>query len=132
MPNLTNWLKAIAEEHEDSLKGGVSAEACIGLQTIHTALIREIMKRSVEKQEEGDDRGKKRKFRDSVTSVMEEFGLESFWEDATALCEREQAKSSTGPKRKSKKKKMDQSLLDEQERMFQQSRDLALQKRKEE
>lgn len=167
LTNVAEWLRAVVaaesptnnDKNNDKVDddddgncrlgrdGEISTQAFLGLQELHTALVREIMKRSVEKLEDdatasgGGGGRKKGSFRDAVRQVVQELGLEEPWEDVWNICEEQHKKEQAqqekgdndkkGTKKKSRKRKVqDESLLAEQELLFQQSKELALQQRK--
>lgn len=146
LQNVTEWLKAVQAKHPDKLQH-VTDDAILGLQSLHTAIIRAVMERVVEIQE--TEQGKKRKIPDIIQQVHSELGLTREWDQAL-VHQQEQAEVSQptqplvegnkpGPapskmtkaqrKKARKQQAVDPKLLEEQEEMLRKSRERFLQQK---
>ena len=130
LSNVTEWIRAVQAEHPNTLRH-VTDEALVGLQALHTAIVREIMQRAVDLSEEG---AKKRKVATLFQEAHAQLGLGEEWEQALAHHHRgqkqQQQESALGEtkhmtkaqRKKARKQPVDQKSLEDQERMFEQAR----------
>ena len=142
LSNVTEWIKAVQTAHPPNTLTHVTDEALLGLQTLHTAVVREIMQRAVDLSEEESSAQPKRKIATLLQDAHEQLGVEVEWDQCLAHHHREQhqqkqeqqkqessslytsdTKSMTKAQRKkARKQPVDQKSLEEQERMFEQAR----------
>jgi len=152
LSNITEWIRAVEAARPPHTLRHVTDEALLGLQTLHTATVREIMQRAVDLSEEEQGTNPKRKIAALLQDVHEQLGLGSQWEEALAYHHhhhhhhhhREQdhhhqqqqqklssVSSSTcdtkptmtkAQRKKARKQPVDQKSVEDQERMFEQAR----------
>uniref|UniRef100_A0A7S3L6E7 Uncharacterized protein n=1 Tax=Amphora coffeiformis TaxID=265554 RepID=A0A7S3L6E7_9STRA len=142
LSNVTEWIKAVQAAHPPNTMCHVTDEALLGLQTLHSAVVREIMERAVDLSEE--ETTPKRKIATLLQEAHEQLGIGTEWEQALAHHHLEQqhqpessASSSTSnaktmtkaQRKKARKQPVDQKSLEDQERMFEQARMRLKQKR---
>ena len=152
LPNVTDWLKAVAAQQakgDDDNNGAsdasrrstrikqVTDEAILGLQMLHTAVVREIMQRAIDTQEREEEearagKGKKRKVIDILQQAHQDLDLTNEWEEALAF--QNNMNANNAPKqvkaqRKKARKHIDPNLLEQQELMLKKSLDKAMQEK---
>lgn len=143
LSNIAEWIRAVQGEHHSDNNNSlrhVTDEALLGVQQLHTAVVRQLVERAVDlldqneqqQQEQSSGTNKKRKVVTLFQEAHAQWGLESEWEKALAYQQKQQQsaqgeassnKASTKAQRKrARKQPVDPESLEEQERMFEQAR----------
>ena len=149
LQNVTDWLQAVQAAHPDKIQH-VTDDAIVGLQTLHTEVVRSVMQRAVERHEIAEDEGRKRKVPDILKQVHAELGLGKEWNQAVASREQAAAKQrnlkhnakeetkalakTTKAQRKRARKQAfeDPKLLQEQDEMLRKSQERLLKQQQQE
>ena len=135
LEHLTEWVRAVQAAHPDKIKH-VTDDALLGLQTLHSTVVREIMQEAVEIEENDQESGrsKKRRAVEILDQAHHNLGLTDEWQQALSLQEESKKEAPvptkmTKAQRKRARKTIDPTLLKQQEMMLQQSKERALQQK---